>query len=88
MWRVWRWPADEVAAEPTDPARHVRLAERLVVSCGPAEALSYVRGVEQRRPFPRSEDWYRCVADICQVSGAGSEAHTWIPAQRERLISR
>ena len=75
-----------MAAEPTDPARRVRLAERLVVSCGPAEALSYVRGVEQRRPFPRSAEWYGCLADICQVSEWEVRRQTWIPAERNRLI--
>ena len=61
----------ELAAEPTDPARHARLAERLVISTGPAEALRYVRRVEERRPFPRSAVWYRAVADICQVREPG-----------------
>ncbi|XP_043242100.1 E3 SUMO-protein ligase RanBP2-like [Amphibalanus amphitrite] len=58
--------AAELAAEPTDPERHVRLAERLAVSAGPAEAARYVRRVEERRPFPRSAVWYQCVAAICQ----------------------
>ncbi|XP_037075155.1 RANBP2-like and GRIP domain-containing protein 5/6 [Pollicipes pollicipes] len=58
--------ADAVAAQPEDGDRHIRLMSQLTAAGRAGDAYSYGRQVEQRRPFPRSVAWYRCLADACQ----------------------